>query len=108
MFYKGTIRDSGIDITIKNNPNHVLSSDNWDMVLNVKFGKISKEEYITYYTNLLRDRWSTRKQEFIDLAKLGINRDIVLKCFCPKNTSYCHAKIAAKFMNNLVKKLNPK
>lgn len=105
MFSKGVMRDKGIDITLKNNPNHVLAPDNWDMVLGVKFGKVSNEEYYNYYTNLIRSRWVTRKQEFIDLAKQGMQSDIKLKCFCPKNTPYCHADIAAKFLNNLAKKL---
>jgi hypothetical protein len=105
MFSKGTMRDKGIDITIKNNPGHVLSPDDWDMVMGVKLKKITPDEYKAWYINLLTSRWKLRKNEFINLAKLGINQDIILKCFCHKNESYCHAFIAAKFMNNLANKL---
>ena len=107
MFSKGTLKDDGIDITLKNNPNHVLSSDNWNMVLDVKFNKMSVEEYKTWYTNLIRERWETRKSEILSLAKEGMSKDIKLKCFCPKNTPYCHAEVAAKFLNNLINKLRP-
>jgi hypothetical protein len=105
MFSKGTLKEKGVDITLKNNPGHVLSPDDWDKVLDVKFGKISVEEYKTWYTNLLRDRWISRRDEIVSLAKEGLLNDIKLKCFCPKNTPYCHAEIAAKFLNNLVSKL---
>jgi hypothetical protein len=105
MFSKGVIRDEGIDITIKNNAEHFLAPDNWDMVIGVKFGKISKEEFKTYYLNLLRKRWATRKEEFVDLARKNFTEDIVLKCFCPKGTPYCHAQLASDFMNALTEKL---
>jgi hypothetical protein len=105
MFSKGVLKDTGIDITIKNNPNHVLSPDNWDMVLDVKFGKISHQEYKIYYLNLIRDRWDTRKYEFIDLAKQGATTDIKLKCFCKMSEKYCHAYLASEFMNKLIQKL---
>jgi len=108
MFRKGTIKDTGIDITYKNNPEHVLAPNDWNMILDVKFGKIDEEEYKNWYTNLIRDRWQSRREEILSLAKEGLHKDITLKCFCPKNVSYCHADIAAKFLNNLIKKLQDK
>ena len=105
MFSKGTMRDRGIDITIKNNPDHILSPDNWEKVLAARFKKISKEEYKTYYLNLLGERWEIRKQEFLDLARKGIKEDIKLKCFCAPSEKICHAFIAAEFMNAIVRRL---
>lgn len=105
MFSKGVMKNKGIDITIKNNPGHVLAPDNWDKVLGVKFGKIPRQEYKTYYLNLIRERWTTRKQEFVDLAKIGAKEDIKLKCFCPMKDKFCHCYLAADFMNMLIKKL---
>lgn len=105
MFLKGIMKDKGIDITIKNNPDHFLSPDDWEMVMSARFGKISQEEYKTYYLNLLSERWKTRKQEFLDLAKKGLKEDIVLKCFCPHTEKICHAFIAADFMNAIVKQM---
>jgi len=105
MFEKGTMRDIGIDITLKGNPGHVLAPNDWDMVLAVKFKKINIEEYQKWYLDLLAKRWQTRKKEFLDLAKEGLNKDIRLKCFCHKNDTFCHAHLAAKFMNRLVDKI---
>lgn len=105
MFRKGIMKDDGIDITIKNNPDHILAPDDWDMVRDAKFGKISYEEYKVYYLNLIRDRWDTRKEEFIKLAQEGKHDDIALKCYCPMSTKICHAYLAADFMNALIKKI---
>lgn len=105
MFSKGVLKDRGIDITIKNNPNHVLAPDNWERVLDVKFGKITPQEYKDYYLNLIKERWVTRKKEFIELAKKGAKEDIKLKCFCPMKIKYCHCYLAAAFMNKLIEKM---
>lgn len=106
MFSKGTLRDVGIDITLKNNPNHVLTPNDRDMVLDAHFGKISKEEFILWYKGLLKDRWQTRKDEFISLAKEGSNKDIKLLCFCPLNNGACIAYAASAFMNKLIEIIN--
>jgi len=106
MFTKGPIKGDGIDITLRNNSDHFLAPNDWDMVMGVKFGKISVEEYKTWYMNLIRSRWETRKEEFIALAKEGIDKDIKLKCFCLKKFKGCHAHLASKFMNAIVDKLN--
>jgi hypothetical protein len=105
MFSKGGIKEDGLDITIKNNPDHFLSPNDWDMVSKARCGKISVNEYKTWYLNLIRARWVTRQEEFKELAKEGLTRDIKLLCFCPKTSPFCHAKMAADFMNALAKKM---
>jgi hypothetical protein len=108
MFEKGTIKDTGIDITIKNNPDHFLSPNDWGMVQKARFGKISPDEYKTWYLNLIRERWTTRREEFMALAEEGLKNPVKLLCYCPKTSAFCHARIASDFMNALVKKLNVK
>lgn len=105
MFYKGTMKEDGIDITIKNNPEHVLAPDDWDMVMGVKFDKVTPKEYKKWYNDLIRKRWKNRKAEIIALAKEGMRKDIKLKCFCPNTCDYCHANLAADFLNKLGSKL---
>lgn len=105
MFSKGTMRDDGVDITIKNNPDHVLSPNDWDMVMKARLGKISTKEYKTWYLNLIRERWSTRQEEFKDLAREGMDKDIKLLCYCPKTSPFCHAKMASDFMNGLISQM---
>ena len=108
MFQKGTMRDSGahsIDITIKNNPDHVLAPDDWDMVMKVKFEKITPEEYKKWYASLLKKRWNTRRKEFTDLLKEGKENTVILKCFCSKNVEHCHAYFASNFLNSILEKI---
>lgn len=105
MFIKGTMKEEGIDITLKNNPEHFLAPDDWQMVLDAKFNKIPFEKYKTYYQNLIRERWDKRKEEFLELAREGATKDVCLKCFCSNNTEHCHAVLAASFMNALVEKV---
>jgi len=105
MFRKGTMKDKGLDITIKNNPSHVLAPDDWKKVMAVRLGRMRPQEYVDYYRGILKQRWDERKQEFLDLAKEGSEKEIVLKCYCPDSARYCHAHAAVKFMNGLVGKL---
>lgn len=107
MFSKGIIkRDKGIDITFKNNPDHVLSPDNYKKLIDFRFGKIKPVEFKKYYYELLKRRWNTRRSEFLELAEQGKNKDIKLLCHCGKKESNCHAYLAAEFMNLVIKKLN--
>ena len=105
MFSKGVIKEDGIDITIKNNPGHFLSPSDWDMVVKARCSKISAADYKVWYLNLIKERWATRQDEFKELAKEGLNKDIKLLCYCPRTSPYCHAKIASDFMNALAKKM---
>lgn len=105
MFKKGTMKQQGLDITIKNNSKHVLAPDDWDKVMAVRLGRMKPDEYSEYYKELLKRRWKARRGEFIDLAKEGMEKEVVLKCYCPDSALYCHAHTAAKFMNGLVGKL---
>lgn len=100
------MKEHGLDITLKNNPDHILAPDDWDIILNAKFNKMPYKEFKTWYLNLLKSRWQTRREEFLELAKKGMREDIKLKCFCPGSNRACHAYIAADFMNALVSKLN--
>jgi len=105
MFKKGTMKQDGIDITIRNNPGHVLAPDDWGKVAAVRFGKITEREYTEWYKDLLKRRWDSRRQEIIDLAKEGMLKDIRLKCYCPQSATYCHAHTAARFLNGIVDRL---
>lgn len=104
MFRKGGMRESGIDITL-NNPDHVLSPDDYGKVLDARFGKISKKEYREWYMGLIRERLRTRGKEIRDLALRGLGEDIVFRCYCPLSSPYCHGKMAADFMNAAAEKI---
>lgn len=105
MFSRGVIkRDKGIDITLKNNPDHVLSPDNLQKLIDFRFEKIRPSEFKKYYFDLLKERWNTRRSELIELAKQGKNKEIKLLCHCGKKEPHCHALLAAEFMNLIIKK----
>jgi hypothetical protein len=106
MFSRGLkVKDKGIDITFRNNPDHVLSPDNPEILLQSRFGKLKAGALKKYYLELLVSRFKNRKSEFISLAKDGMNEEIKLLCYCGKKESECHAQYAAYFMNALIKKI---
>lgn len=105
MFTKGTMKDDGIDVTLRNNPEHVLAPDDINIVRDFKFDKIEPDEFKKYYLNLLKDRWDTRRVEFLNLVKVGKVQEVKLKCTCLKSSESCHADLASKFLNGLLKKL---
>ena len=99
------MKDTGIDITLRNNSSHILAPDNPEIVRDFKFEKIDSDSFKAYYLTLLKDRWDTRRGEFLELAKRGKSKDIRLKCTCSKCMADCHANLAAKFLNKLITKL---
>ena len=105
MFSKGSMRDQGIDITWKNNPDHVLAPDDQEMVRKVKLRKISPDEFKSWYKKLLQKRWETRKEEILEMVKLGKDKDIKLKCFCSSRETHCHAVTASEVLNGLISRL---
>lgn len=98
------MREPGIDITL-NNPDHVLSPGDYEMVLDARFGRISEKEYQRWYMGVIRNRLKTRGREIRELALEGADEEIVLKCYCPSSSPYCHGKLASSFMNAVVKKI---
>lgn len=105
MFKKGTMRDIGIDVTLKNNPGHILAPDNVNVLMDFRFGKLTPEKFREYYLTLLKNRWDSHKELFITLAKKGKSEDIILKCTCGQDVQECHANLASKFLNKLITRL---
>lgn len=92
-----------LDITVKNNPSHVLSPT-WDMVMSYKRGKITWEKYREEYYSLLRKRWKTRKDEFLQIIKTAEQQDVYLACFC-KNEDFCHRSLAREILLKIAEHL---
>lgn len=89
-----------LDITVKNNPNHVLSPT-WDIVLGFMQGKISWPTYVERYLKLIRKRWTEgRKQELLELSELSTKKTLVLVCFC-KDETRCHRSIAKSILEKI-------
>ncbi len=90
-----------LDITAKDNPEHFLSPT-WEMIWDFKNGKISWKKYKEKYVELLENRFDTRKEEFIELAKTALERPVVFRCYCP-NERYCHRSLAKKAIERIQK-----
>jgi uncharacterized protein YeaO (DUF488 family) len=89
-----------VDITVKNNRNHVLAPT-WELVMGFKNGKISWKEYKEKYIELLNHRFKTRKEEFEPLIQMAQTKEIYwFVCFC-KDENFCHRKLAKEFIERL-------
>jgi len=88
-----------MDITVKNNPTHVLAPT-WGIVMEFKRGKITWDEYKKRYIALLIERYKMRKDEFINIIKLSRQYNVVLTCFC-RDPNQCHRSLAKEFLDSL-------
>jgi uncharacterized protein YeaO (DUF488 family) len=93
-----TIKGIKIDITVKNNPRHILSPT-WDLVIDFKRNKIQWAEYEQKYKLLISRRLKMRKKEFDELMNLAKRTDIVLTCFC-KDERFCHRRLAKEIIEH--------
>lgn len=95
------LKDSGIefmDTTVKSNP-YGLFSPTWEIVLGVKSGQISEEEYSKAYKRLILERWKDRDLrleffEFLDKPRVAI------ACFCPPG-KFCHRVLLVELLRDL-------
>lgn len=91
--YKAQPGETVVDISVKNNPKHVLAPT-WDMVLGFQRGTITWDQYVEKYMDLLRSRWANGRAEDIrELARESKYRTLVLLCFCADETR-CHRSLA--------------
>lgn len=103
MLYTAQYRYSGqdrLDITVKGNcPAGRLYAPTWNMVMGMKKGTLSKEEYTKQYYQLLIDRWNGNgRSEMEVLVKITKTqgRDLTVVCFCPSGT-FCHRYLMVNF-----------
>lgn len=99
---KEHVEGERLDITVSNNPDHVLSPT-WYMVIKFKANKTSWPEYQRQYKELVRERWRERKDDILNLLATAKEKDIFLVCFCP-DERYCHRRLAKEFLEELIKK----
>ena len=91
-----------LDITIINNPNHVLSPT-WHMVIKFKANKTSWPEYERQYKALMRERWKERRDDILSIVAIAKEKDIYLVCFCA-DERYCHRRLAKEFIDELIQR----
>lgn len=80
----------GLDITIKSaGPIGKAFAPTWPMVMGIKNGTMSWEEYRQKYIELMR--WSYRKNPDAWSAVMGMDQ-VTLLCYC-RNAEYCHRSL---------------
>jgi uncharacterized protein YeaO (DUF488 family) len=96
--YTAQYRYSGenrVDITVKSGMK--IFAPDWEMVIDVKSGAITKEEYTKKYYKKMRLSYKNNRAEWDDFMK----RDsVVLVCFC-KTGTFCHRYLLANIFVKL-------
>lgn len=99
--YAGTDR---LDITVKGqDPIGKLFAPTWPMVMGLKNGSMTEEQYTQMYHRKLNDLFTTSLwQDLInplwqDLIKVG---RVTLVCFCPPN-AFCHRVLLAQYLQGM-------
>jgi hypothetical protein len=83
------------DITLKSNPTHILSPNNWKMVnqgRNAKPGSDTWKKYVQWYKGLLWERYKADPQPFLDILEADY---VVLCCYCTTPET-CHRRLAVE------------
>lgn len=102
MLYTAQYRYPGqdrLDITVKgNNVAGKIYAPTWDMVMGVKNGRITEEDYTNLYYDMIIEKFGSSKDfrdqtlrlvAMVSGTKEMPERDMTLVCFCPSN-AFCH------------------
>lgn len=83
-----------IDTTVKTGLS--IFAPTWEMVMDVKSGKITTAEYTAAYLNLMHHRMKTFPIRWHDAVMAS---EGVICCFCPPH-SFCHRYILISILEN--------
>jgi uncharacterized protein YeaO (DUF488 family) len=83
------------DITVKTGSK--IFAPTWDIVMGLKNGKITQEQYEEEYHRLMVKSYNENREEWNKL----LSRDrVVLVCFC-RSGDFCHRYLLAKYLVKL-------
>jgi hypothetical protein len=89
-----------LDITVKSGQGlGKLLAPTWDMVMGIKKATLSEEAYTGLYLELLRSRYRSNKNGFLQLLEPE-GGELVLACFCRPHT-FCHRYIAVDVLQKI-------
>jgi len=87
-----------LDVTVKGrDPLGQYFAPTWEIVMQVKKGIISQDEYTAAYHQLMLTSYRLHRDKWEEL--LARSR-VVLVCFCPSGT-FCHRTLLAGYMQKL-------
>ena len=79
-----------LDATVKTGDK--IFAPSWEIVTDVKSGRITEEEYTTRYTAKMRASYKSHKFHWLEQLK---QEHLAIACFCPPGC-FCHRHILAK------------
>jgi uncharacterized protein YeaO (DUF488 family) len=79
-----TQNHSYLDITVKSGERAFAPT--WTMVMGVKQGRISEDEYIREYYALMRESYRQNRQRWDEILRMDA---VILACYCRADT-FCH------------------
>lgn len=90
-----------VDITVKSGNKAFAPS--WDMVSDIKAGRITEAEYVEMYTALMWESFNNNRAEWEKL--LTSETDIALACYCSPD-GFCHRFLLRNFLKQAADLLN--
>lgn len=84
-----------IDTTVKSGES--TFSPTWDLVLNIKSGKITESEYTEGYFNLMRQSYTENPTRWLEV--LGMEC-VAVACYCPVKC-FCHRLLLVEIFEKL-------
>ena len=99
---KAKNREGFIDITVKSAKEGRIFAPTWYMVMDLKKGKLTEEQYTQEYYDLMRRSFKTDIDKWFEILK----RDkVVLGCYC-KSGDFCHRILLMEIFEKLCAKLD--
>lgn len=86
---------SRLDITVKSGES--TWAPTWDMVMGLKRGELSEQDYSSRYTNMMRQSYREKRARWDWLLQ---QERVTLVCFC-KAGDFCHRVLLARILVKL-------
>jgi len=84
-----------LDTTVKSGDS--VFAPSWEIVLGVKSGAITPDEYTVVYTQLMRESYRNNKQRWLEVAN---TEQVAFACYCPEG-HFCHRHILAHMFDRV-------
>lgn len=100
--YTDRIGRPGLDITVKSGDQ--VFAPTWDIVMGLKHGDITWEQYVEKYYELMRNSYLHNREHWMEI----LNKDeVTFLCYCT-DPSKCHRTLLSEMFIKVGKSLNHK
>ena len=98
-------RTQVIDVSVQSSrPPWNTFAPTWELVKDLKEGRITENQYTERYIDLMRYRFKhVNKSAFYQLIEMAMNGNVALACYCPAD-AFCHRHL----LKNILLKIEPK